>query len=105
MQENRKFGGDDSYSRKEILDRKFSSNKYDEKYVIRSLYKDILDFQEYTKENTRRNKKIIDELMKHIQNSVNEVIPDFDVLIYLKKNIRLKCMGLMLQIFVCLGQI
>ena len=70
----------DVLSRKEILDRKFSSIKYDDKYVIKCLQKDILDFQDYTKEMIKKNKIILDDLLKLVNNAVNEVIPEYEVM-------------------------
>lgn len=66
-------------SRKDILDKKFGSIKYDDKYIIKCLQKDILDFQEYTKEMIKKNKVIVDELIKQVTIAVNDVIPDYEV--------------------------
>lgn len=68
--------------RKEFLDRKFSNNKYDERYIIKCLQKDLLDFQEFTKDQIKNNKIIIDELLKLIQSAVNDSIPDYEVNLY-----------------------
>lgn len=68
--------------RKEYIERKFYTVKYDEKYTIRCLQKDILQFQEHTKEGIKNCKAVQEELIRLIQESVNEVIPDFDVKLY-----------------------
>jgi len=67
------------FARKEFLDKKFSSFKYEDKYIIKCLQKDILDFQEYTKEQIKKNKAVVDELLKYVQTAVNAVIPDYEV--------------------------
>lgn len=69
------------FSRKEVLDKKFSTIKNDDKYIIKCLQKDILDFQDYTKDMIKRNKSILDDLLKHIQHAVNETIPEYEVMI------------------------
>jgi non-canonical poly(A) RNA polymerase PAPD5/7 len=67
---------------KEYLEKKFSANKYEEKYIVKCLQRDILDFQEYTKEQIRRVKATQEELIRLIQESVNEVLPDYEVKLY-----------------------
>jgi hypothetical protein len=62
------------------LDKKFLTAKYEDKYIIRCLQKDILDFQEFTKEQIKKNKIVLDELLKLVQTAVNESIPDYEVL-------------------------
>ena len=42
--------------KKDYLEKKFSQVKYDEKYIIKNLQRDILDFQEYTKDQIKRVK-------------------------------------------------
>ena len=56
--------------------------KYDDKYIIKCLQRDILDFQEYVKISIKNNKKVLDHLLKYIQNAVNENIPDYEVKLY-----------------------
>jgi hypothetical protein len=53
--------------------------KYEEKYITKCLQKDILDFQEFTKEQIKKNKMVLDELLKFVQTSVNESCPDYEV--------------------------
>jgi hypothetical protein len=67
------------FARREFLDKKFSSFKYEDKYIIKCLQKDILDFQDYTKEQIKKNKAVVDELLKCVQTAVNDVIPDYEV--------------------------
>jgi DNA polymerase sigma len=69
-------------SKKEYLERKFSVAKYDEKYIIKCLQKDITDFQEYTKEQIKRSKATQEELIRLIQDSVNECMPEYEVKLY-----------------------
>ncbi len=70
------------YTRKEYLDKKFSTVKYEDKYIMKCLQKDILDFQEYTKDQIKRNKVVLDELLKLVQTTVNECIPEYEVKLY-----------------------
>ncbi len=67
------------------MDRKFSINKYDDKYIIRSLQKDILDFQEYTKDQIKRNKSVLDELIRLVQSAVNDCSTEYEVRFYIFK--------------------
>ena len=76
---NRFKSKDCLFPRKEFLDKKFSTFKYEDKYIIKCLQKDILDFQDYTKEMISKNKIVLDELIKNVQTAVNEVIPDYEV--------------------------
>lgn len=65
-----------------MLEKKFSTQKYEDKYIIKCLQKDILDFQEYTKDQIKKNKIILDDLLKFIQQAVNDSIPEFEVKLY-----------------------
>jgi len=53
--------------------------KYDTKFISKCLQKDILDFQEYNKEIIKKQKPIQEELLKLIQDSINESVSDFEV--------------------------
>jgi DNA polymerase sigma len=64
------------------LEKKFSCLKYDEKYIIKCLQRDILDFQDYTKEQIKKAKSTQEELIKLIQEAVNDCMPDYDVKLY-----------------------
>lgn len=68
--------------KKEILERKFSTQKYDDKYIVKCLQKDILDFQEYTKDQIKKNRVYIDELIRLVKQAVNDSIPDYEVNLY-----------------------
>jgi non-canonical poly(A) RNA polymerase PAPD5/7 len=68
--------------KKDFLEKKFSTLKYEDKYIIKCLQKDILDFQEYTKDQIRKNKPGTDELLRLVQTAVNECIPDFEVKLF-----------------------
>lgn len=69
-------------TRKDIIERKFSNQKYDDKYIIKCLQKDLLDFQEYTKDQIKKNKVVLDELLRFVQQAVNDTIPDYEVKLY-----------------------
>lgn len=66
----------------EILEKKFSCLKYEEKYIVKCLQRDILDFQEYTKEQIKKVKSTQEELVKYIQDAVADCLPDFEVKLY-----------------------
>ena len=68
--------------KKKIIEKKFSTNKYEDKYIMKCLQKDILDFQEYTKEQILKNKNILDNLIKFVEQAVNDTIPDYEVKLY-----------------------
>lgn len=69
-------------AKKEILERKFSTHKYDDKYIVKCLQRDILDFQEFTKDQIKKNRVFIDELIKLVKQAVNDSIPDYEVNLY-----------------------
>jgi len=69
-------------AKKEILEKKFSTQKYDDKYIVKCLQKDILDFQEYTKDQIKKNRIYIDELIKLVKQAVSDSIPDYEVNLY-----------------------
>ena len=60
----------------------FSTQKYDDKYIVKCLQKDILDFQEYVKDGIKINKPVTDELLRLVKVAVSETIPDWEVNIY-----------------------
>ena len=68
--------------RKKIIEKKFSTNKYEDKYIMKNLQKDILDFQEYTKDQILKNKNILDSLIKFVEQAVSDTIPDYEVKLY-----------------------
>jgi len=71
-----------SLSKKEIFERKFSTQKYDDKYIVKCLQKDILDFQEFVKDGIKTNRTYIDELIRLTKLAVSETIPEYEVNIY-----------------------
>ena len=68
--------------KKDYLEKKFSGMKYDEKYIIKCLQKDILDFQEFTKEQIKKAKSNQEEIIKLITEAVNDCMPDYEVRLY-----------------------
>lgn len=77
-----KHQNDTEFNKAEYLEKKFSVSKYDEKYIIKCLQKDLLDFQEYTKDQIRRNKALQEELIRLVQEAVGEISTDFEVKLY-----------------------
>jgi non-canonical poly(A) RNA polymerase PAPD5/7 len=69
-------------NKRETLEKKFSTFKYEDKYIMKCLQKDILDFQDYTKDQIKRNKIVLDELIRLVQVTVNECIPEYEVKLY-----------------------
>ena len=69
-------------SRDEYLERKYSLNKFDEKYSAACLHKDILDFQDLIKKNIKDLKPTQEELIELVKESVSECIEDYEVLVY-----------------------
>ena len=63
----------------QFLDRKFSLTKYDDKYSGRCLQKDLLDFQELTKDQIKKMKTLQEELIRFVQDAVNEITNDYEV--------------------------
>ena len=49
---------------------------------MKCLQKDILDFQEYVKDQIRSNRTYIDELIRLVKQAVSDTIPDYEVNIY-----------------------
>ena len=73
----------DYLNSEEFFLKKFENNYYDDKYIQNCLQKDLLDFNDYVKEKLKSiNLKIID-LIKLIQDSVNESIgKEYEVKLY-----------------------
>ena len=66
----------------EFLNKKFNNVTYPEMYIIKSLQKDLIDYQEYIEEIISYKKPIIQELLKELQNTVNEINPNYKVNLY-----------------------
>ena len=73
----------DYLNSEEFFLKKFENNNYDDKYIQNCLQRDLLDFNDYVKEKLKSiNLKIID-LIKLIQDSVNESIgKEYEVKLY-----------------------
>lgn len=61
---------------------KFSNNKVEDKFIIKSIHQDILDFYEYNREKMRINRMIVDKLFETIKYLVNSYLIDYDVNIF-----------------------
>ena len=66
----------------EFLNLKFNNVTYQEMYIIKSLQKDLTDYQEYIEEIISHKKPIIQDLLKELQNTVNEINPHYKVNLY-----------------------
>jgi len=62
-----------------FLDKKFSLLKYDDKYSGKCLQKDLLDFHELTKEQIKKMKVLQEDLIRFVQEAVNEIAKEFEV--------------------------
>ena len=71
------------FKRNVYLEKKFNIVKYDVKFISKCLQRDILDFQEYNKELIKRQKPMQEELLKLIQECINEVVKDYEVKCYI----------------------
>ena len=68
--------------KKDILEKKFNTKMYSNDYVLKSLHKDLLDFQEYNRDEIRRIKPHQEELLGYIKEAVEEILPDYEVKLY-----------------------
>lgn len=68
--------------RKEMLEKKFNTTMYSNDYVLKSLHKDLLDFQEFNREQIIKIKPIQEELLGYIKEAVEETLPDYEVKLY-----------------------
>ena len=66
----------------EFLTLKFTNITYPEIYIIKSLQKDLIDYQEYIEEIISHKKPIIQELLKELQNTVDEINTNYKVNLY-----------------------
>ena len=71
-----------SITKKDYLENKFSHCKINESYIFKCLNRDILDFQEFTKEKMRILKTTQVELISILQDCVNSTIPDFEIKLF-----------------------
>lgn len=71
-------------TRLQFLDKKFSLIKYDDKYSGKCLQKDLIDFQELTKDQIKKMKFLQEDLIQYVQVAVNEITSDFEVNSFIK---------------------
>ena len=69
-------------NKKEYLEKKFFQNKYDDFYVCKNLQKDLLDYQDYIKDQIKKLKYGQEELFNLVQTAVDESIPEFELKIF-----------------------
>ena len=55
---------------------------YKDEYVAKSLQRDLLDFQEFNREQIKKIKPVQEELLNYIKEAVNETLPEFEVKLY-----------------------
>ncbi|MCQ2819215.1 MAG: nucleotidyltransferase domain-containing protein [archaeon] len=61
---------------------KFQNNSFNENFLIQCVQSDLLDYQNYVKEIISYKRPVIDDLIKKIQETVDEVNPNFKVHLY-----------------------
>ena len=61
---------------------KFLQTEPEEDYIIKTLQKDLLDYEKYNKAIMKKKIPLIENLVNLIQNTVNEVNPEYQVKIY-----------------------
>ncbi len=69
-------------SKSEFLHHKFSSLSYTEHYIITNIQKDLKDYQEYINEKISYKKPVINDILKELQSTVDEVNPNYKVNLY-----------------------
>ena len=69
-------------SKSEFLHHKFSSLSYTEHYIITNIQKDLKDYQEYINEKISYKKPVINDILKELQATVDEVNPNYKVNLY-----------------------
>jgi non-canonical poly(A) RNA polymerase PAPD5/7 len=69
-------------SKSEFLYHKFSSKSYTEPYIIANIQKDLKDYQEYINEKISYKKPVINDILKELQLTVDEVNPNYKVNLY-----------------------
>ena len=68
-------------SKSEFLHHKFSSLNT-EHYIITNIQKDLKDYQEYINEKISYKKPVINDILKELQSTVDEVNPNYKVNLY-----------------------
>ena len=69
-------------SPKKYREIKFQPEKYDENFIIKTLQKDLLDYEKYIKDQISKMKNTIEQLIKNIQISINEQSKDYEIIKY-----------------------
>lgn len=73
----------------EYLNKKFINYEYNynfnqnkNNYIINCLSKDLLEFEIFVDEHIKKSSNIYDELLKNVQNAVNECVQDYEIHLY-----------------------
>lgn len=67
---------------KSFLHFKFSNNKVEDRFIIKSIHQDILDFYDYNKEKMKINRVVVDKLFESIKILVNTYLVDYDINVF-----------------------
>ena len=73
---------DNTTLRNEILKMKFSSNKIEYKVIVKSLSRDILDFQEYNKEQIKMSREIVQLILSQVNSLIKQFFVGIEVLVF-----------------------
>jgi len=65
-----------------FLEGKFHSQSYDHNYIVSCLQKDLTDYQAYVKEQISQKRPVIEEILKELQEVVNEINVNYIVNLY-----------------------
>ena len=64
------------------LEGKFHVDVYSQQYIIKNLQNDLIDYRNYIKKQTEEKKPTIQQILKELQETVNEINPDYKVNLY-----------------------
>lgn len=66
----------------DYLEKKFSNDKFDEKYIIQNINKDIIDFQSYIKEQMQKKQIQVTRIVSLLQGILDESGFDYQIQIF-----------------------
>ena len=82
MNETLKTSSDNFGKSKNYLALKFAHNRLDYKSILKNLHKDIIDFQEYNREQIRKNHNVVEKILDNVSNLVKTFFVEIDLLVF-----------------------
>lgn len=73
---------DNNPTRNEVLKMKFSSNKIEYKVILKSLSRDIMDFQEYNKDQIKISREIVHVILSQVNSLIKQFFVGIEVLVF-----------------------